>query len=34
MKIKKTINAYNNLLKISDAKNKQFEQYVFNDFLE
>ena len=34
MKIKKTINAYNNLLKISNAKNKQFQQYVFNDFLE
>ena len=31
---KKTINAYNNLLKTLNAENKQFQQYVFNDFLE
>ena len=31
---KKTIHAYNNLLKTLNAENKQFEQYVFNDFLE
>ena len=31
---KKKIDAYNNLLKILKVKNKQFEQNVFNDFLE
>ena len=31
---KKIIEAYNNLLKILNIKNKQFEQSVFNDFLE
>ena len=31
---KKYIGAYNNLLKILNVKNKQFEQNVFNDFLE
>ena len=31
---KKNIDAYNNLLKILNVKNKQFEQNVFNDFLE
>ena len=31
---KKTINAYNNSLKTLNEKNKQFEQYFFNDFLE
>ena len=31
---KKIIDAYNNLLKILNVKNKQFEQNVFNDFLE
>ena len=31
---KKAIGAYNNLLKILNVKNKQFEQNVFNDFLE
>ena len=30
----KTINAYNNVLKILNIKNKQFEQNVFNYFLE
>ena len=30
----KIIDAYNNLLKILNVKNKQFEQNVFNDFLE
>ena len=34
MKTKKIIEAYNNLLKILNIKNKQFEQSVFNDFLE
>ena len=33
-KNKKNIDAYNNLLKILKVKNKQFEQNVFNDFLE
>ena len=31
---KKTISAYNNLLKILNIKNKQFEQNIFNDLLE
>ena len=31
---KKTLDAYNNLLKILNVKNKHFEQIVFNDFLE
>ena len=31
---KKTIDAYNNLLKMLHVKNKQVEQNVFNDFLE
>ena len=31
---KKTIDAYNNLLKILSIKNKQFEQNVFNHFWE
>ena len=31
---KKTIDAYNDLLKILNVKNKQFEQNLFNDFLE
>ena len=31
---RKTIDAYNNLLKILNVKNKQFEQNIFNDFLE
>ena len=31
---KKIIDAYNNSLKILNVKNKQFEQNVFNDFLE
>ena len=31
---KKSIDAYNNLLKILNIKNRQFEQNVFNDFLE
>ena len=30
----KTIDAYNNLLKILNAKNKQFEQNVYNEFSE
>ena len=30
----KTINTYNNLLKILNIKNKQFEQNVLNYFLE
>ena len=31
---KKVIDAYNNLLKILNVKNKQFELNVFNEFLE
>ena len=31
---KKTIDTYNDLLKILNVKNKQFEQNLFNDFLE
>ena len=31
---KKTIDAYNNLLKVLNVKNKQFEQNVLNNFLE
>ena len=31
---RKTIDAYNSLLKILKVKNKQFEENVFNDFLE
>ena len=31
---KKTIDSYNNLLKILKIKNKQFEQNLFNTFIE
>ena len=31
---KKTIDSYNNLFKILNKKNKQFEQNLFNSFLE
>ena len=31
---KKTIDVYNNLLKILNVKNKQFKQNIFHDFLE
>ena len=31
---KKTIDTYNNLLKILIIKNKQFQQNVFKNFLE
>ena len=31
---KKTIDAYNNLLKILNVKSKQFKQNVLNNFLE
>ena len=31
---KKTIDSYNNLLKILNIKNKQFKQNLFNTFLE
>ena len=31
---KKTIDAYNNLLKILNVNNNQFEQNLFNDFLD
>ena len=31
---KKTFDAYNNLLKILNVNNKQFEQNVFTEFLD